>query len=296
MGARLFRTRAIPLKRRVSVRSRFRPKRVGGPHGVPAQDTRGTVQPRARAVPGTVLCACADWYHEGMCGRTTLKTTRKQLEEAFGAPLPELKPRYNIAPSQDMLAVRAAEGGGREGLFLRWGLIPGWAKEASIGYKMINARSETVFEKPAFRSAVKRRRCLIPADGFYEWKKIGKQKQPVYIHLRDERPFAMAGLWEHWSGPDGPVESCTILTTRPNELLTDVHDRMPVILAPDSHGLWLDHSVVEREALEHLFAPYAAAEMAWHPVSTLVNSPRNQGEELIAPLPPDPQPLAFEFA
>lgn len=165
---------------------------------------------------------------------------------------------------------------------LNWGLIPSWAKDASIASKLINARSETISEKPSFREAFKRRRCLVIADGFFEWDKKGKTRRPFYFQLKEERPFAFAGLWEHWTGQDGErVETCTIITTTPNELLARVHNRMPVILPPEVYNIWLDEDARNAEACKELLCPYPSSEMIAYPVGTRVNSPQHQGEELI---------------
>jgi putative SOS response-associated peptidase YedK len=212
-----------------------------------------------------------------MCGRFRLARSKELLEEAFGAvdgsvPV-EWSPRYNVAPGQPIVAVRQdAARPVRELVPLRWGLIPSWAKESSIGYKMINARAETAAEKPAFRDAMKRRRCLIPADGFYEWKKEGKQKLPYCFTLSDDEIFAFAGLWERWRSPAGePVESCTILTTEPNELAREIHDRMPVILPPDAYELWLDPGFARVDELKAMLQPYPARVMRRFRVSDRVN-------------------------
>jgi putative SOS response-associated peptidase YedK len=223
-----------------------------------------------------------------MCGRFTLTDPDADLAVQFNLPeIPELAPRYNIAPTQPVAAVRvAANGSGREMVLLRWGLIPFWAKDPNIGTRMINARSETVGEKPAFRAAFKRRRCLVVADGFYEWQKQNGTKQPFYVRLRDARPFAFAGLWESWEGPDAnPIESCTLLTTQPNDLLRVVHSRMPVILQPQDYELWLDPEVQEPQRLQPLLRPYSAEEMETYAVSRYVNSPDNDDPRCIDPLP-----------
>ncbi|MCU0491165.1 MAG: SOS response-associated peptidase [Chloroflexaceae bacterium] len=220
-----------------------------------------------------------------MCGRFTLHTSGAAVARQFElAEVPELAPRYNIAPTQDVPVVRAAEPG-RALHMLRWGLIPSWAKDASIGVKMINARAETLAEKPAFRTALARRRCLVLADGFYEWQGSAGKKQPFYFHMDDSQPFAFAGLWERWRGPnDAVVESCTIITTEANELLRTVHDRMPVILPPESYALWLDPAMHDAGPLLNLLQPFPAEEMASQPVSPLVNRVTNDGPECIAPL------------
>jgi len=219
-----------------------------------------------------------------MCGRFALRTPTKKLVEAFGVEeVPAVEARYNIAPTQSILAVRQSEDG-REAVLLKWGLIPSWAKDDSMSARLINARSETVTEKPAFREAFKRSRCIIPADGFYEWQRREGKKQPFFFSMRDERWFGFAGLWDRWKGEGGEViESCTILTTEANELLKDVHDRMPVILHPESYNEWLDIDTDARamESLKELLMPYPSSEMTAYPVSAQVNSPQNQGEELI---------------
>jgi putative SOS response-associated peptidase YedK len=216
-----------------------------------------------------------------------LYTPIKDLREffAFENEVADYRPGYNVCPSQNVLAVRAAANGAREGLLMRWGLIPGWAKDAGIGNKLANARSETVHEKPSFRNAFKKRRCILPADGFYEWKAEGKRKQPYFIRFSTGRPFGIAGLWEQWRSPEigELVQTATLLTTGPNALMQGIHDRMPVILAPADYGLWLDPGVTDGEALRHLLVPCAPEGMQATPVSTAVNSPRNQGAALIEP-------------
>jgi putative SOS response-associated peptidase YedK len=209
-----------------------------------------------------------------MCGRFTLRTPADEIAREFQlVTVPTIVPRYNIAPSQPLLAIRRHDAG-RQPALLRWGLIPRWANDPKIAYQLINARSETVAEKPAFRDAFKKRRCLIPADGFYEWKKLGKAKQPYHIHRQDGRLFAFAGLWERWQAPGSePIESCTILTTVANTLVADVHDRMPVMLLPEQYDAWLDpaRSV---EQLRELVGPYPAELLAKQPVSPRVNNPK----------------------
>ena len=218
-----------------------------------------------------------------MCGRYTLTADPKTLQAEFGISIPEnLAPRYNIAPTQPVPVVVAENGTPRLDVF-RWGLIPSWAKDPRIGNKLINARAETIAEKPSFRTAFRRRRCLIPADGFFEWQKTPHGKQPVFIHLKNRRPFAFAGLWEQWLSPDGSeIFSCTIITTAPNELLKDVHNRMPVILPPDTRRLWLDSSQPSQHLLP-LLKPYPATEMTFYPVSKLVNAPANDNPACIEP-------------
>jgi putative SOS response-associated peptidase YedK len=221
-----------------------------------------------------------------MCGRFARRSDPKRLAKEFGvAEAPEAEPSYNVAPTHNILAVR--EGGdGREMTFLKWGLVPSWAKDASIGARLINARSETVEEKPSFRDAFRRRRCVIPADGFYEWRREGGRKQPFFFRMRDERPFGLAGIWERWEGAGGEaINSCTILTTEANGVLRPVHDRMPVILHPEEHSVWLEGGAREMESLIELLRPYPAKEMVGYPVGPLVNNPRSKGPELIAEWP-----------
>lgn len=220
-----------------------------------------------------------------MCGRFTLTLDEDGLRATFpGFEPPKMAaPRYNVAPTQPVLAVPNNRPDKME--LMLWGLIPGWAKDTAIGSKMINARAETLAEKPSFKHAYKRRRCLILADGFYEWKAISgsRAKQPMYIHLKDRQPFAFAGLWEVWHPGDENILSCTIITTEPNEFMADIHTRMPAILPPSAWEDWLDPAEKKPEELDRLLRPYPAAEMAAYPVSMLVNSPANDTAECIAP-------------
>jgi putative SOS response-associated peptidase YedK len=208
------------------------------------------------------------------------------LADVFDVDPPrELKPRFNIAPTQTIPVVRTGKEAERECSMVRWGLVPSWAKDEKMGARMINARGETVAEKPSFRSAVKSRRCLIPADGFYEWVQTGDGKQPHFIHFSDARPFAFAGLWERWhKGQGDPLDTCTIITTTPNDLIADLHDRMPVILPQDLYDEWLEPVAMTRERLQEVLAPHPAEGMEAYPVSTYVNKPVNNGPECIAPL------------
>jgi putative SOS response-associated peptidase YedK len=220
-----------------------------------------------------------------MCGRFTLTADISELQSSFpwvNIP-PGLSPRYNIAPTQPV-AVTPNDGKNRLDFYI-WGLIPSWAKDPDIGSHMINARSETLSEKPAFRAAFRRRRCLVLADGFYEWRKDTKgQKTPMYIHLASGKPFAFAGLWEFWNAPDGSsVLSCVIITTQPNSLLATIHNRMPVILPEAAYAQWLDPGEGDPKQLSALLLPYPAEEMAAFPVSPLVNNPRNESPALIQP-------------
>ena len=220
-----------------------------------------------------------------MCGRFTLRTPTNLLVQQFLLDTaPELPLRYNIAPTQDVAVVRKTEELPERNLvLLKWGLIPSWAKDAKMGARMINARGETVAEKPSFRAAFKRRRCLVLADGYYEWQKDGKRKQAVYITMDDERPFAFAGLWEYWDrAGEGPLESCTIITTNSNDLTADIHDRMPVILSDDNYDLWLDPELQDKEPLLPLLEPYPSDEMKVTRVGDYVNKASHEGPECIA--------------
>lgn len=224
-----------------------------------------------------------------MCGRYSLTTPLQAMSDLFGfAERPNLAPRYNIAPTQQVAAVRLGGAGQRHFVQLRWGLIPAWAKDPAIGSRMINARAESLAEKPAFRAAFRQRRCLIPADGFYEWQAGGgdkAMKQPYRITLADGGPFGFAGLWESWRDPRSGerIESCTIITTEANERLRPIHHRMPVILPPGSYAPWLDPASRSAAALA-LLRPYPAADMAATAVSTRVNKVANDDPGLIEPL------------
>jgi putative SOS response-associated peptidase YedK len=222
-----------------------------------------------------------------MCGRFTLRTPAAQLAEAFELfREPELTPRYNIAPSQMVAAIRfEEERTPRELVLLKWGLIPFWAKDPKIGNRLINARAETVATTPAFRAAFQRRRCLIPADGFYEWKRLdAKHKQPYYIARPDRGPFAFAGLWERWRPEGGDaIESCTIITTDANETMAPLHDRMPVILPPSAYDHWLDPGRDDASELQSLLRPCPPDDLTLTAVSTLVNSPRNESADCLRP-------------
>ena len=222
-----------------------------------------------------------------MCGRYSLVADMSELALRFdfeggGETRP---PRFNIAPTQEVLAVTRDSGDSRNAArAMRWGLIPFWAKDPSIGNRMINARAETVDTSPAFRRAFERRRCLVVADGFYEWLKVGKERVPMRVSLSSGEPFAFAGLWETWRSPDGqPVASCTIITTTPNAVMEPVHNRMPVILPRNAEGVWLDTSGARSAAeLKELLAPYVGPGLEVYEVSKLVNSPRNDTPEVLA--------------
>jgi putative SOS response-associated peptidase YedK len=226
-----------------------------------------------------------------MCGRFTLRARLADLLAEFVLTKPNVpprSPRYNIAPTQPVFVVRAkpdAVAPTREAAMLRWGLIPSWASDPSIGNRMINARAETVAEKPAFRAALRRRRCLLVADGFYEWKAEGRAKHPYFIHFADDRPFAFAGLWEHWEGPDhASVESCTLITAEANALMRPIHDRMPVILPRHSYAKWLDPAEQESAALLPLLTPYPDNDLEAYPVNRFVNSPSHDAADCLTPL------------
>lgn len=216
-----------------------------------------------------------------MCGRYTLITNVETVAETFGvAPTIETTPRYNIAPTQDIVAI--LNNGSRHMDLLRWGLIPSWAKEESIGSRMINARAETLAEKPSFKPLLRGKRCLIIADGFYEWQSDGKNKTPMYITLQNNQPFAFAGLWDLWKSSDGrQVQSCTIITTEPNELMASIHNRMPAILRPGAYEDWLNPQLRDEHVLTHWLKPYPTELMKARPVSKLVNNPRNDTAEIL---------------
>ncbi|MGG6241904.1 SOS response-associated peptidase [Nodosilinea sp. AN01ver1] len=225
-----------------------------------------------------------------MCGRFSLNQTGEDLAAAFHLKaVPPVAPRYNVAPTQPVATVVATpEQPEPHFHLLQWGLVPSWAKDAAIGSRMINARAETVAEKPSFRAAFKRRRCLILADGFYEWQRQGdgQPKQPHYIFLKDHQPFAFAGLWEHWHDPvsGGELQTCTILTTDPNELMEPIHNRMPVILPAEDYATWLDPSYYQPQTLQAMLRPYEAEAMERYPVSKAVNKPQHDAPDCIEPL------------
>ena len=218
-----------------------------------------------------------------MCGRFTLVSPYVAVTERFHAAAPpDLRPRYNIAPGQDVLCV--IRDGENRIEPLRWGLIPFWAKDPAIGNRLINARAETVAEKPSFRSAFAKRRCLVVADGFYEWRPAGKRKVPVYIFLKSKKPFGFAGLYESWKDPGGKeIRTCTIITTEANEIVRPIHDRMPVILPEGVEDRWLDPGEGGRERLQALLTPYSAGEMAAFDVTPIVNSAAHDAPDCIAP-------------
>jgi len=229
-----------------------------------------------------------------MCGRYRLSRRKQLVEEYFGAvsEVDDWNPRYNIAPSQPVVTIRQdAREPIRTLSMMRWGLVASWTEDPSIGYKTINARAETVATTASFREPFKLQRCLIPADGFYEWQRNGKTKQPYCFEVNDGELFAFAGLWDRWRGPQGDlVESCTIVTTTPNSLLADIHDRMPVILSPDNYDLWLDPAFRNPPSVSEMLKPFDAAVMRRYPVSTRVNQVQNDDADCATPVEYDSSP------
>jgi len=220
-----------------------------------------------------------------MCGRYTLSAPGDVVAERFGlAEAPVLAPRYNIAPSQEVPIVRAAAGPGRELALVRWGLVPSWAREAAIGNRLINARAETVAEKPSFRDSFRRRRCLVVADGFYEWQAVSRRKQPWHFRRPDGAPFALAGLWARWHDPaGGDLETCAIVTTSANEVVAPVHARMPVLLDRPGAEIWLREEAGSA-GLAGLLAPAPRGVLVGHPVSPAVNDPRHDSPDCVLPV------------
>ncbi len=223
-----------------------------------------------------------------MCGRFSLTTAGPILADLFGLDDPEIlaqwRARYNIAPTQAILAIRVGADGKRAIAYLRWGLIPRWTKDPRAGPALINARGDTVAERPMFKGLLESRRAIVPADGFFEWKKEGARKLPQYFQLRDGGPFGIAALWESWRGPEQTIESVTLLTTEPNELVSAIHDRMPAILPPEARARWLDPAITDPAELIPLIAPYPAGRMRATPVSTMVNKATADDPACIAPL------------
>jgi putative SOS response-associated peptidase YedK len=236
-----------------------------------------------------------------MCGRftqfstgeATPTTSAETIASVFGVETSKSTPRFNIAPTQSVATILQSPSAPPQLQSLQWGLIPSWAKDPAIGSKLINARAETVNEKPSFRSSFRHRRCLILADGFYEWQQVegSRKKQPYFMSLQDDRPFAFAGLYDRWQSPEGEtLDTCTIITTTANELLEPIHERMPVILAPEDYELWLDPDFGNTKdpaawsKLQSLLDPYPSAQMKAYPVSTLVNSPKNDTPECKQPI------------
>lgn len=222
-----------------------------------------------------------------MCGRYFLHSTADKLTRLFGEmPMPRLAPRYNIAPTQPVPIVRQNARGEREMALVRWGLVPGWSKGPDSRYSMINARAETVASKPAYRNAFRYRRCLIPADGFYEWQQGPSGKQPLVLRPLDGGMLALAGIWEHWQDADGnEIESCSILVRAANAQVAAVHDRMPVVIAPAAFDLWLDIHAQKPQPLETLLAAQTVPVLQIYPVGRAVNSPANDAADLLQPMP-----------
>ena len=225
-----------------------------------------------------------------MCGRFTLAVPAADVAEVLEvSELPDLEPRFNIAPSQPVLAGRLNSVGQREAVYLKWGLVPRWADDPKIGYQLINARAETIATKPSFREAFRKRRCVVPADGFYEWQVRGTQtKQPFRFRRRDSKPFLIAGLWERWERPgQEPSETCTLITTAANDLLRPFHDRMPVILDRTAAQVWLSPGPIEATAVHDLLRPAPDDWLTYDAVSLRVNNPRIDDPSLIEPIPLD---------
>ncbi|HEY5314906.1 MAG TPA: SOS response-associated peptidase [Pirellulales bacterium] len=219
-----------------------------------------------------------------MCGRFTLKTPASDVARLLGLLTPvALEARYNIAPTQRVAIVRDVPGEGRQLAMLAWGLVPSWADDPAVATRLFNARAETVATKPAFRESFRKRRCLIPADGFYEWQRQGKAKVPYHIRLQDGGPFALAGLWDRWRHGELEIESCTVITTEANELVRPLHNRMPVILPTDAYDSWLDASLENRELLQHWLKPYPADAMTASAVSSRVNAAGFEGADCLEP-------------
>jgi len=223
-----------------------------------------------------------------MCGRFSLKADLSAIAQRFGVSPSTAEsaawiPHYNIAPTKTVVVV--GDDGTRYLSQIRWGLIPSWATDPAIGNRMINARAETLTTKPAFRVALRKRRCLVVADGFYEWEKRDRTKQPFYIVLKSREPFGFAGLWETWTSPDGEeIRTCTIITTDANKLLKPIHDRMPVILTREAEAVWLDPTIQDPARLPPLLKPYPADALEAHPVSRWVNSPQHDSPDCIMPI------------
>ncbi|MEO2004925.1 MAG: SOS response-associated peptidase [Candidatus Poribacteria bacterium] len=220
-----------------------------------------------------------------MCGRFVTTFDPEMIQRLFDlSDAPEIPERYNVTPTQPIYAVRMGQGGVRESAYLQWGLIPSWAKDMSMGARMINARSETVAEKPSFKAAFKRRRCIVPITGFYEWQKVSGGKQPHFIRSVDGEPLALAAIWEVWTkGEEAYIESCALLTTDANETLAPVHHRMPVILDPDVWDIWLDPALEKPSDVLPLLGPCPDEQIEAYPVSRYVNSPRNDDAKCIEP-------------
>ncbi|WP_252312982.1 SOS response-associated peptidase [Sinobaca sp. H24] len=214
-----------------------------------------------------------------MCGRFTLYSSATAIEQETGVEIPDISPNYNVAPTQFVLTIASNQEQTKAG-FLKWGLVPSWSKDPSVGHKMINARAETVDEKPSFKKLLERRRCLVVADSFYEWKKEGKEKQPYRIMLNEERIFTFAGLWDRWEGEEETITTCTIITTEANELMQDLHHRMPVIIPKSRREAWL-HPNTSKTEVKAMLEPFDSGQMTAYPVSRDVNSPKNNTPDLL---------------
>ena len=222
-----------------------------------------------------------------MCGRYAFHSPRELTQQLFGLPAdaPEVPARWNISPGTDIPIVRNGTDGRRELVSLRWGLVPSWAKDRTIGQRLVNARAETIAEKPAFRAAFRRRRCLVPADGYYEWRAVTGGKQPYYLRSQVGQPFAMAALWEHWidRASGEALESCVIVTRESAGIVKDIHARMPIIVPPESYAAWLDPGQDAAATLALLLGAEGGVALEAYPVSRRVNSPKNEGAELTQP-------------
>jgi putative SOS response-associated peptidase YedK len=226
-----------------------------------------------------------------MCGRFAFYSPKEAITRLFDVELPlTIEPHFNIAPSQSILVLRHEYDGSIQPVMMRWGLVPFWAKDQRIGSRLINARSETVHQKPAFRAAFKHRRCVILADGFFEWRKAEDRKVPFYIRMKNGEPFAMAGLWERWGAADSPLETCTIITMPASRALAPLHHRMPVIVPPESLRRWIDPMDKSTSALHGMFEERADDALDYWEVSPDVNNPRNDSPQLIDRYPPIPAP------
>jgi putative SOS response-associated peptidase YedK len=224
-----------------------------------------------------------------VCARFQFAPPEDWIEEFGLTEAPDVPPRYNIAPTQDVLAVRRDRTGSRQARLLRWGLVPYWAEDPAMGKRLINARAESVATRAAFREPFRQRRCLVPAQGFYEWKRFGRAREPWLVRLKDAAVFAFAGVWDRWRGAESPIDSCAIVTTAANALVAPIHDRMPVILDRAAYDPWLDPAATEDD-LRRLLQPFPADAMEAFPVSPRVNSTEAEGEDLARPVAPEPEP------
>ncbi|MEP6509112.1 MAG: SOS response-associated peptidase, partial [Gemmatimonadales bacterium] len=233
---------------------------------------------------------------EGMCGRSTLHDAPVSVLGKFHLPplLPGFKPRYNIVPSQDQWTIVLDDSAKPAARLLRWGLVPSWADNPSIGARLINARSDAVAAKPSFKESFRNRRCVILADGYYEWGGVGKARAPYFFHLDGHRDFALAGLWDRWQRGDEVLQTCIIITTQSSPFAARVHHRMPVVLAPDHAVEWVDAATKDSRLLD-LMEPYSGGDLTTYEVSNIVNSPANDGVECIAPAPPKPLPIELSL-